>query len=110
MNSDGGILLLGVNDQGEITGIEADEFDNEDRCRLHCKNLINNHIGPEFSRFIHLKIHHLQGKTLVVIECERVRRPVFLTVGKNEDFFVRSGPSSIKLTMSQMVDYLNERR
>ncbi len=110
MNSDGGILLLGVDDDGKITGIEADEFENDDRCRLHCKNLINNHIGPEFSRFINLNIHHVDGKTIVVIECERVRKPVFLSMGKNEDFYVRSGPSSIKLSMSQMVEYLNERR
>ena len=110
MNSDGGILLIGVRDDGKIIGIEADDFENEDRCRLHCKNLINNHIGPEFSRFINLKIHPLDGKNIVVLECERVRKPVFLSVGKNEDFYVRSGPSSIKLTMSQMIKYLNERR
>ena len=110
MNSDGGILLIGVEDDGNIMGIEADNFENEDRCRLHCKNLINNHIGPEFSRFIHLKIRQIDNKTIIVIECERVRKPVFLTMGKNEDFYVRSGPSSLRLTMSQMVKYLDERQ
>jgi len=110
MNSDGGILLIGINDDGNIVGIDADGFANEDKCRLHCKNLINTHIGPEFSRFIHLKMRQVQGKTIVVIECERVRKPVFLTVGKNEDFYVRSGPSSLKLSMSQMAKYLDERR
>jgi hypothetical protein len=110
MNSDGGILLIGVEDDGNIMGIGADNFENEDKCRLHCKNLLNNHIGPEFSRFIHLKIRHIQEKTIVVIECERVRKPVFLSMGKNEDFYVRSGPSSLKLTMSQMVKYLDERQ
>ena len=109
MNSDGGILLIGVDDDGKIVGIEADGFSNNDKCRLHCKNLINTHIGPEFSRFIHLKIHQVEGKTIVVIECERVRKPVFLTVGKNEDFYIRSGPSSLKLSMSQMAKYLDER-
>lgn len=110
MNSDGGILLIGVEDDGNILGIEADGFENMDKCRLHCKNLINNHIGPEFARFIHLEVCRINNKFIVVIECERVRKPVFLTVGKNEDFFVRSGPSSMKLTMSQMVKYLEERK
>jgi len=110
MNSDGGILLIGVNDDGKIVGIEADDFASEDKCSLHCKNLINTHIGPEFSRFIHPKIHQVQGKNIMVIECERVRKPVFLSVGKNEDFYVRFGPSSLKLTMSQMAKYLDERR
>ncbi len=109
MNSDGGILLVGVEDNGTIMGIERDGFENEDRCRLYFKSLINHHIGPEFSRFVTLKIFFLDEKMVLVIECERVRKPVFLTVGKNEDFFVRSGPSSMKLSMSQMMQYLEER-
>jgi hypothetical protein len=109
MNSDGGILLIGVADDGEILGIDADNFANEDKCRLHFKNLLNNHIGAEFTRFIHLKLVPIREKTILIIECERVRRPVFLSVGKNEDFFIRSGPSNTKLSMSQMVKYLAER-
>ncbi len=109
MNSDGGILLIGVDDAGDIPGIDVDNFANEDKCRLHFKNLLNTHIGAEFTRFIHLKIVTIQEKTILVVECERVRRPVFLLVGKNEDFFIRSGPSSMKLSMSQMVKYLSER-
>lgn len=109
MNSDGGILLIGVADDGEILGLEADNFANEDKCRLHFKNLLNTHIGVEFTRFISLKLLRFQEQTILLVECERVRQPVFLAVGKNEDFFIRSGPSNTKLTMSQMVNYLNER-
>lgn len=109
MNSDGGILLIGVDDSGIILGTESDNFANEDRCRLHFKNLLNSHIGAEFTRFIHFKLHSLQDKSIILVECERVRRPVFLTMGKQEDFFIRSGPSSMKLSMSQMVKYLAER-
>ena len=109
MNSDGGILLIGVADDGEILGLDADNFENEDKCRLHCKNLLNTHIGAEFTRFITVKLLSIREKTVFVLECERVRQPVFLRVGKNEEFLIRSGPSSTKLTMSQMVKYLNER-
>lgn len=109
MNSDGGILLIGVDDAGVLLGIEADNFANEDKCRLHFKNLLNTHIGAEFTRFIHFKALTIQEKTILLVECERVRRPVFLTMGKQEDFFIRSGPSSMKLSMSQMMKYLAER-
>ncbi len=109
MNSDGGILLIGVNDEGNIIGVRADNFENEDRLRLHFKSLISHHIGPEFARFVHLKIRRLDGEMVLIVECERVRKPVFLKVGKNEEFVVRSGPSSLKMTMSQMVHYLEDR-
>jgi hypothetical protein len=109
MNSDGGILLLGVADDGKILGLEADNFANEDKCRLHFKNLLNNHIGAEFTRFISVKSLTIQEKYILIVECERVRQPVFLKIGKSEEFLIRSGPSSTKLTMSQMVKYLSER-
>jgi len=108
MNSDGGIVLIGVDDDGNILGVKADKFRSEDRLRLHFKSLINQHIGPEFSHFINLKTVLIDESMVLIIECERVRKPVFLKVGKNEDFLVRSGPSSMKLTMSQMVKYLEE--
>jgi schlafen family protein len=109
MNSDGGILLIGVDDAGNIIGTDADNFANEDKCRLHFKNMLNTHIGAEFTRFIHLKIVTIKERTILIVECERVRRPVFLSMGKQEDFYIRSGPSSMKLSMSQMVKYLGER-
>ena len=109
MNSDGGILLIGVDDAGKIIGTAADDFANEDKCRLHFKNMLNTHIGAEFTRFIHLKSVPIKDSTILIVECERVRRPVFLSIGKQEDFYIRSGPSSMKLSMSQMIKYLGER-
>lgn len=109
MNSEGGTLLVGINDESDIEGIESDGFENQDKCRLHVKNLINQHIGAEFSRHIDCDLQIINGKTIVVISCETATDPVFLKVGKNEDFFIRSGPSSIRLSMSKMVQYLKQR-
>jgi predicted HTH transcriptional regulator len=110
MNSEGGTLLVGVNDDSYVDGIEADAFENHDKCLLHVKNLINQHIGAEFSQYIDCDLKIIDGKTIVVITCEKAANPVFLKVGKNEDFFIRSGPSSLRLSMSQMVKYLEQRK
>lgn len=110
LNSEGGTLLIGVNDDSGIEGIEVDGFESDDKCRLHVKNLLNHHIGAEFSRYINCDLRTLDEKTIVVIACEKVTDPVFLAVGKNEDFFIRSGPSSIRLSMSKMVRYLQQRK
>lgn len=109
MNSDGGILIIGIKDDGTISGLEIDNFANPDKCLLHCKNLISHHIGPEFTPFIQVKFGKIEDHSIIAIECERVRKPVFLKIGKSEEFLIRSGPSNTKLTMSQMVKYLNER-
>ena len=109
MNTEGGMVLIGVNDEGGIVGLEADGFENDDKCRLHLKNLINQHIGAEFSGYINYDLQRIHSKTIVVVACEKTAEPVFLKVGKNEDFFIRSGPSSIRLSMSQMIKYLEQR-
>ena len=108
LNTDGGVLLIGVNDGGEVVGIAADQFENDDKCLLHFKNLINQHIGAEFSKYLHAEIRPIVGKTLVAVVCEKAREPAFLIVGGgNEEFHIRSGPSSIKLTPRQMLQYLS---
>lgn len=110
MNSEGGTLLVGITDDGTPTGIDADEFENEDKCLLHVKNLIHEHIGSEFAGNIDCRLHPVQGRTVVSLTCRKSEAPVFLKIGKNEDFFIRSGPSSTKLSMSQMVAYLEQRK
>jgi len=109
LNTDGGILLIGVDDAGNISGIEIDAFENHDKCRLHFKNLINQHIGLEFSKHLTLDIASIGEKTVVVIECERSGKPVFLKTKKGEDFYIRSGPSSVRLSVSEVLAYLDKR-
>jgi len=109
MNTSGGILLIGVNDDGEILGIEADEFENEDKILLHFKNLLSQHIGLEFSNFINLIINKIDAKTILVIECERADRPAFLHNKNEESFYIRSGPASVNLSISKVIKYIQNR-
>ena len=109
LNTDGGSLLLGVNDDGEITGLEADKFESEDHCQLHFKNLIAAQIGAEFSKYIEFRTVHIDGKLVGIAECHRSNEPVFLKHPKGESFFIRNGPSSDELPVSQALDYIKAR-
>jgi len=110
LNTDGGVLLIGVNDAGEVVGIEADGFENDDKCMLHFKNLVNQHIGAEFSKYVQAEVHLVDDRRMVAVVCEKAAEPAFLMVGKNEDLYIRSGPSSVKLTPRQMLQYLQVKR
>lgn len=110
LNTDGGILLIGVDDSGEIVGLDADGFASDDKCRLHFKNLINQHIGLEFSKSLRFKIGSTAGKKVAAVECERSARPVFLRAKGEEAFYIRSGPSSVKLSTSKVLEYLGQRK
>lgn len=106
LNTDGGVLLVGVDDAGELLGLQADGFENEDKCLLHFKNLFNQHIGAEYARYVQADLLTVQAKQILAVTCERSQDPVFLMVGKNEEFHIRSGPSSMKLSPRQMLAYL----
>jgi len=110
LNTDGGTLLIGVDDQGNVHGIEADAFDSDDRCRLHFKNLIAEHIGLEHSGALRMDVLEVEGRKVLRVECQRCPKPVFLTQGREESFYIRSGPSSTKLTLSKVLQYLQNRQ
>jgi hypothetical protein len=110
LNSDGGSLLLGVGDNGEICGLDMDEFENADRCLLHVKNLLNQHIGAEYSPFIDISIVLQEKGDVVMLECLKAATPVFLKIGSNEEFYIRSGPSSVKLSPSQIVNFVQQNK
>jgi len=108
MNTSGGTLLLGVTDAGEIAGLEQDVFENDDKCRLHFKNLIAKSLGADLSKFIRFTLVPMDGKTVGVVQCSRASRPVYLKDGNKETFYIRNGPSSDELPASRMVDYIAE--
>jgi len=110
MNTDGGTLLIGVADNGEIIGTEPDQFQNDDKCHLHFKNLIKQHIGTEYARYINMKIVPINDKKVMVIQITRSGKPVFLRVRSDEElFYIRSGPASEKLLPSQILRYMESR-
>jgi DNA-binding response OmpR family regulator len=107
MNTYGGILLIGVEDDRTILGIEADNFPNEDKYLLHFNNLIKQHIGLEFSKFIKYELVLFDDKKILFVECEKSDEPVFFRKTKeDEEFYIRVGPSSRKLSMSEKLKYL----
>ncbi len=110
LNTDGGTLLLGVTDAGEITGLERDVFENEDKCRLHFKNLISTHIGAEMSKYIRFALVPVAGKTIGVVHCSRSAEPIFIKDGNKEAFYIRNGPSSDELPVSKALKYIKQRK
>lgn len=106
MNSEGGTLLVGVADNGVVTGFEEDKLGNDDKALLHFNNLVNQQIGTEFARYLDTTIIEVQGKHVLRAHCIPAAAPAILKTGKTEEFYVRSGPASRQLTLSQFYEWL----
>ena len=109
MNSEGGTLLVGVEDNGQIMGIGADNFQNEDKYLLHFNNIFKQYIGLEFSPHIAFDLKSMDGKRILVVDCDRSDDPVFLKDKNNEDFYIRIGLGSRKLPTREVLEYLKKR-
>ena len=109
LNTNGGFLLIGVADDGEILSLEADKFANDDKFLLHFDNLIKQHVGLEFASYISGGFRNLDNQQVFLINCDRCTEPVFLKNGDEEKFFIRLGPSTRQLPASKILDYMQER-
>mgnify|MGYP001585020203 CR=1 FL=1 len=107
LNSNGGTLLIGMSDNGEISGIEKDKFENNDRFNRHLTNLIKERIGNEFLPYINIELIFIEGKTICSIRCIKSDKPVFLKYDTSEEFYVRVGASSLQIIGSKLVEYIN---
>jgi DNA-binding response OmpR family regulator len=109
LNSDGGRLVVGVDNQGIPLGIKLDDFENEDKYLLHVNNRLQQHIGVEHAANIRFGLYPTGDLKVLLIECSPASKPVFLIDAGQESFYVRTGPGTRKLTMSQMLAYVVER-
>jgi len=106
LNSDGGTLIIGVDDKGKILGIEKDNFENSDKMQLHLSNLIKQKIGKENSHLISIKVIKFKGKEIIKIECKKSKKPIFLKDEKEEEFYIRTGPSTSRIQGRELLEYV----
>lgn len=110
LNSKGGVLLIGVSNQGEILGINADKFENEDKFSLHLTNIIKDKIGKKHIHLINLRVMRVEDKKVMKVECKKSNKEVFLKPNpKEEEFYIRAGPSNNQLIGSELIEYVNKR-
>ncbi len=110
LNSAGGTLLLGINNEGKILGIEQDKFPNIDKFNLYLISIIKGKLGKKHFHLIEIQNNLIGDKTIIKINCKKSKKPVFLKSELNEEeFYVRMGPSSVQLKGSELVEYINRR-
>ena len=110
LNSDGGVLLIGVADDGEIVGVDVElkKFHKNlvDTFLLHFKNTMRQRIGEEFYPFFNYRIVEAEGRRVLVVECKRGERPCFLD---EKVFYVRTNPATDKLEGTKQYEYIKHR-
>ncbi len=108
LNADGGVLLVGVADDGEVIGLGKDHFQTEDKMLLHWVNLIKAYLGAEYLRCIRSMVLELGGQRVLAVECLPATSPVFVNRDNEESFFVRMSNTTQALKPSEVLAYVDE--
>jgi hypothetical protein len=109
MNTDGGVLLVGVDDDGLIVGVDREMKmlykSSRDEYFKKIRNLVDANLGIENSSFIDWKLHDVDEKSVLRFEVRQSTRPVFL---KKSEFYIRTNPATDKLDGEEMITYIRQ--
>jgi len=110
LNHRGGNLLIGVADDGEILGLEADYHTlrdkNRDGFERFIMGLVKNQLGGDLCLHLHPIFHEVQGKEVCRVVIEAARRPVYLRRGNAAHFYVRTGNATRELDVEEAVEHI----
>lgn len=109
LNAKGGTLLIGVADGGEVLGLTADGFADEDKLGLHLVNLVKDRVGDVFLPYVHPHFEDQNGARVLAIRCEKGPKAAFVKDGSLQRFFVRGGNATTELSGSSVTDYAKQR-
>lgn len=110
LNSEGGTLVIGVEDDGNVFGLENDlkqTKKSKDGFSNLLATLVTDYVGPEFSPFINMRFEVLDGKDICVVDVEKASVPSYLREGQSSEFYTRFGPTSRRLDPEETVAYIN---
>jgi hypothetical protein len=110
LNAEGGTLLIGVEDKGNIPGIglELDKLHkgSKDKYILNLRNKIKDRIGASFFQFISVDCVEVDGAEVLVVKCMPSTETTFLD---KKDFYVRQPASTGLLEGPELIRYVATR-
>jgi len=111
LNSSGGYVVLGVDDERNVVGIEYDcrtvQFPGVDGFENHFTLVFNSSIGTAFRPLVRLHFRKLQEKDVCLVEVNPSPKPAYVRFDGAEEFYVRTGNTTTSLSLSEAAAYLD---
>ncbi|MCP4363136.1 MAG: ATP-binding protein [Chloroflexi bacterium] len=113
MNTAGGVLLIGVADDGKILGLKPDfklmKKKDADGWENNFNMAFNRMVGPEFRQYVDVRFVAVEDKVVSVLGVRPSPEPVYLNVNGKEDFYIKTGNASQPLSVRQANNYIQTR-
>jgi serine/threonine protein kinase len=114
LNSEGGTLLIGVQDSGDVLGIEPDfqhlqqGKQDSDGWLLSLQQATINDLGAEVWNVVHVSLVPYRAQTVAVISCPPRTIETWLKEDDVERFYIRAANGTRELSGSTLLKYIRE--
>ncbi|MFA5176370.1 MAG: DUF262 domain-containing protein [Candidatus Nanoarchaeia archaeon] len=109
-NFDGGVLLIGIDDNKNILGLDYDfkegNLKDVDKFENHLRNIIKERLIAEqwyISKNFKISFENIENKIVCIIKIDKGTKPIYT---KDNKFFIRNGNRTIQLELSEIVQYV----
>jgi len=109
LNSAGGTLVIGVEDNGHTCGLRSDlrlTHDSTDRFQQLLVSLVKESIGVGHAVLMRIRFESADGEMLCVVDVDRAPEPAFLSADGGRQFYVRVGNTTHMLDAEEAVSYV----
>ena len=109
LNKNGGTLLVGLLDEGQPIGYQADGFQTEEATVTWLIDLLTERIGAEHLKEIHPRFEEYDGVRVLILDCWPSQTPAYLKHDGQNVLFIRHGATTIELSGEQAAEYVERR-
>jgi len=113
MNGDGGTLLIGVADDGSVTGLAHDyttlKKPDRDGFEQVLMTAIATKLGGDACHTVQMVFHSLEHKDVCRVIVAPAHRPVYVRDGDSPKLYVRTGVSTRELNVQEAINYTSAR-
>ncbi|MTI42902.1 putative DNA-binding protein [Roseibium hamelinense] len=112
-NGEGGYLVIGVDDNGQVLGLAKDlttlKQPNVDAFKRSVNDVVTKFLGGDLCPYIHTVFAKIGEDDVAMVIVRPAPRAVYMEEGKSSTFYVRSGNSTRQLDVREALNYASKR-
>ena len=111
LNADGGNLLLGVDDEGQVLGLSPDydssqSIGGRDGFERHLRAVLRAAVGDATMAFVGVTFHEIDGVDICQVRVESSDHPIHVPKDGAQVFFVRQGNATRAMDSKESLAYV----
>jgi len=112
MNTQGGHLFIGIDDDGEPLGLIEDyrclKKPGRDGFEQYIMQLVSTKLGTNYCALVGVSFYQIEGLDVCHLEIKRAHSPVYLHQDDRSHFYIRTGNGTRELDIPEALNYIEE--